>query len=268
LLYNVLVEITVSGHLEGIDGHRIGGEVRMKVEIWSDFACPFCYIGKRRFEAALSQFPHKEKVETIFRSFELDPHAKRDTDETIYDVLAAKYGMPVEKAKDMTAQVAQQAKEVGLEYHFDTMIHTNTADAHRLAHYANAHGKMPEMIGRLLKAYFTDSLHLGDHQVLAKLAAEIGLDQEQTLAMLAGDKYSEHVQADKQKAAALGINAVPFFVFNDKYAVSGAQPGEVFFNVLNKVWEEESAAPTLQFVQTEEKKDADGDNCADGSCKL
>ncbi|MGG1664245.1 DsbA family oxidoreductase [Brevibacillus sp. NRS-1366] len=240
----------------------------MKIEIWSDFACPFCYIGKRRLEAALSQFPHKDKVETMFRSFELDPHAKRDTHLSLYEILAAKYGMPVEKAKGMTEQVAQQAKEVGLDYHFDTVVSTNTLDAHRLAHYANANGKMTEMVERLLKAFFTDSLHLGDHQVLAQLAAEIGLDREKTLAMLAGDEYTEQVQADKQKGANLGINGVPFFVFNDKYALSGAQPGEVFVNVLNKVWEEENAAPTLQFVQTDEKEESSGDNCADGSCKL
>jgi predicted DsbA family dithiol-disulfide isomerase len=240
----------------------------MKVEIWSDFACPFCYIGKRRFEAALSQFPHKEKVEVIFRSFELDPQAKRDMDVSIHEILAAKYGMSVEKAKDMTAQVAQQAEGVGLDYHFDTMIPTNTFDAHRLAHYANAQGKMTEMIERLLKAYFTESLHLGDHQVLAQLAAEIGLDQEKALAMLAGDDYSDHVQADKQKGADLGISGVPFFVLNDKYAVSGAQPGEVFYSALNKVWEEESAAPALQFVHQDEKEETAGDNCADGSCKV
>jgi len=240
----------------------------MKVEIWSDFACPFCYIGKRRLEAALSQFSHKDKVETVFRSFELDPQAERDTHLSIYEILGAKYGMPVEKAKGMTENVAQQAKEVGLEYHFDTLISTNTFDAHRLAHYANANGKMTEMVERLLKAFFTDSLHVGDHQVLAQLAAEIGLDQEKTLAMLAGDDYADQVQADKQKGAQLGITGVPFFVFNDKYAVSGAQPGEVFVNVLNKVWEEESAAPALQFVQVDDKEESSGDQCSDGSCKL
>ncbi|MFS0556119.1 DsbA family protein [Brevibacillus sp. 179-C9.3 HS] len=241
----------------------------MKIEVWSDFACPFCYIGKRRLEGALSQFPHKDQVEVVYRSFQLDPHMERDTDLDSHSVLANKYGIPREQAKRMSDQVAQQAKGVGLDYHFDTMVMTNTFDAHRLTHYAHAHGKMKEMKERLLKAYFTESLHLGDHEVLAQLASEVGLDKEETLAMLAGDEYSEQVQADKQKGNDLGVTGVPFFVINDKYAVSGAQPGEVFLGALNQVWEEESSAPALKFVQNDEKKDEQsGDNCADGSCKI
>ena len=240
----------------------------MKVEVWSDFACPFCYIGKRQLEGALSQFPNKDQVEVVYRSFQLDPTMERDTNMDMHQVLASKYGMSLEQAKGMNDRVAQQAKGVGLDYYFDTMIPTNTFDAHRLAHYAATRGKMTEMKERLLKAYFTESLHLGDHEVLAQLAAEVGLDKAETLAMLAGDEYKDKVQEDKQRGADLGINGVPFFVFNNKYAVSGAQPGEVFLGALNKVWEEEQAAAPLQFVGQDEKEKTAGDNCADGSCKL
>ncbi|TGV07152.1 DsbA family oxidoreductase, partial [Mesorhizobium sp. M00.F.Ca.ET.186.01.1.1] len=142
----------------------------MKVEVWSDFACPFCYIGKRQLEGALSQFPNKDQVEVVYRSFQLDPTMARDTNMDMHQVLASKYGMSLEQAKGMNDRVAQQAKGVGLDYYFDTMIPTNTFDAHRLAHYAATHGKMTEMKERLLKAYFTESLHLGDHEVLAQLA--------------------------------------------------------------------------------------------------
>jgi predicted DsbA family dithiol-disulfide isomerase len=240
----------------------------MKVEVWSDFACPFCYIGKRQLEGALSQFPNKDQVEVVYRSFQLDPTMERDTNMDMHQVLASKYGMSLEQAKGMNDRVAQQAKGVGLDYYFDTMIPTNTFDAHRLAHYAATHGKMTEMKERLLKAYFTESLHLGDHEVLAQLASEVGLDKAETLAMLAGDEYKDKVQEDKQRGADLGINGVPFFVFNNKYAVSGAQPGEVFLGALNKVWEEEQAAAPLQFVGQDENEKTAGDNCADGSCKL
>lgn len=240
----------------------------MKVEVWSDFACPFCYIGKRHLEGALSQFPHRDQVEVVYRSFQLDPTMERDTDMDMHTVLATKYGMPLEQAKSMNERVTQQAKSVGLDYYFDTMIPTNTFDAHRLAHFAAAHGKMTEMKERLLKAYFTESLHLGDHEVLAQLASEVGLDREATLAMLKSGEYGDKVQEDKRRAAEIGIKGVPFFVFNNKYAVSGAQPGEVFFSVLAKVWEEENTAAPLTLVDQEEKEQTDGDNCADGSCKL
>ncbi|KIL42694.1 DsbA family oxidoreductase [Jeotgalibacillus soli] len=212
----------------------------MKVEIWSDYVCPFCYIGKRRFEEALSQFSHRDEVEVVYKSFQLDPNAKRDPDQDVHDVLAGKYGMSREKAKTMNEQVAQQAKEVGLDYYFDRMIHTNTYDAHRLAHYAAEQGKMKELTERLLKAYFTDSLHIGDHETLARLASEVGLDQEKALAVLGSDNYKEHVQNDVQEAGRIGISGVPFFVFQQKYAVSGAQPSEAFLQVLNKVWDEEN----------------------------
>lgn len=206
----------------------------MKVEIWSDIMCPFCYIGKRRFEAALEQFEGKEEVEIVYRSFELDPHAERDIEESVHEMLARKYNMPVEQAKSMNANVAAQAQSLGLDYQFDTMKLTNTFDAHRLIHFAAQFGKMEQMKERLLKAYFTDSLHVGDKETLVTLAAEIGLDADAALKMLESDEFADRVRADEQAAAKLGIRGVPFFVIDRKYGVSGAQPSEVFLEALNK----------------------------------
>jgi len=210
----------------------------MQIEIWSDYACPFCYIGKRRFEAALEQFAHKSEVETIFKSFELDPGAERDMGIDVHDMLAKKYGMTREQAKANGQQVAAQAASIGLTYHFDTMIMTNTFDAHRLTHFAAAHGKADAMSERLFKAYFTDSKHLGDPETLASLAAEVGLDREEAAKMLAGDTFKQEVRADEQEGAGLGVRGVPFFVIDRKYAVSGAQPTEVFLQAMEKAWGE------------------------------
>lgn len=210
----------------------------MKVEIWSDYICPFCYIGKRKFEAALEQFPHREHVEVVYRSFELDPNSERNVEFDIHDLLANKYGMSRDKAKEMSDNVGAQAKSVGLDYKFDTMIVTNTFDAHRLTHFAAKHGKMHEMAERLLKAYFTDSKHIGDRETLADLAEEIGLDRGEAAAALAGDEYAQQVRNDEREAGELGIRGVPFFVINRKYGISGAQPTEVFRNALNQAWDE------------------------------
>ncbi|CAM2882607.1 DsbA family oxidoreductase [Paenibacillus sediminis] len=234
----------------------------MKVEIWSDFMCPFCYIGKRRFEAALEQFPNKEEVEVIYRSFELDPYSKRDVDYDVHDMLAKKYGMTRAQAIANNEHVGKQAQTVGLTYHFDTMILTNTFDAHRLAHYAGELGKMKEMTEVLFRAYFTDSKHIGDHETLADLAAEVGLNRHTVLEMLAGDDYSKEVRADEQEASKLGITGVPFFVINRKYAVSGAQPTELFTEALTKAWNEERPLTVLN-VTTNSTEDA---ACVDGTC--
>lgn len=240
----------------------------MKIDIWSDYACPFCYIGKRRLEHALSQFPDRDKVEVVFRSFQLDPNASVKGNKDIHDMLAAKYGMTREKAKAMNEQLAEQARGVELEFNFDTIIPTNTFDSHRLSHYASAKGKAAEMTERLLRAYFTDSLHLGDREVLAGLAAEVGLDAAEAAAMLESDAYADQVNADIAEGQRLNITGVPFFVFNNKYAVSGAQPGPVFSEVLDTVWAEESSAPVLQVVGKPKSQTDDADGCDDGSCSI
>jgi predicted DsbA family dithiol-disulfide isomerase len=233
----------------------------MKVEIWSDYVCPFCYIGKRRFQSALEQFTNEKDVEVVYKSFELDPHAKRDGNPNVYDMLAAKYGMSREQAMANTNNIAQQAKSVGLEFHFDRSVQTNTFDAHRLAHYAASQGKLSEMTERLLKAHFTDGLHVGDPSTLADLAAEVGLDREEVTQMLADEnKFASEVRADEQEAGRLGVRGVPFFVINRKYAISGAQPTELFLETLQKAWDEENPLSVVDGT-------AEGSVCTDEGCK-
>lgn len=182
--------------------------------------------------------------------------------------MATKYGMTVEKAKAMNAQLTEQAKDVGLEFNFDTVKHTNTFDSHRLSHFASTKGKGAEMSERLLRAYFTDSLNLGDRSVLASLAAEVGLDQAEAAAMLETDAFANEVNGDIEEGSRLNITGVPFFVFNNKYALSGAQPGPVFKEVLDTVWAEEQAGPTLQVVGKGNSEVSTDDGCADGSCNI
>ncbi|MCJ8012057.1 DsbA family oxidoreductase [Paenibacillus sp. KQZ6P-2] len=232
----------------------------MKVEVWSDFACPFCYIGKRRFEAALEGFEHKNEVEVVFRSFELDPNAPRENEHDMHTILANKYGMSIEKAKSMNDNLTEQAKAVGLTYHFDTMQVTNTFDAHRLTHWAGEFGKRYDMTERLLKAYFTDSELLGDRAVLALLAGEIGLDAKAAADMLESDAYKEDVREDESQASKLGISGVPFFVVNEKYGISGAQPAEVFTEALANIWKEDHPLTMVE--------GSDDLACQDGSCTL
>ena len=160
----------------------------MQIEIWSDFVCPFCYIGKRRFEQGLNNFEHKDEVEIMFKSFELMPQLGKDLGKSIHQVISDEKGIPLEQAKSMNAQLTAQANELGLDYQFDTMIPTNTLNAHRLTHFAAQSGKMVEMSERIFKAYFIESKHIGDFDTLASLAEDVGLDREQALQMLNSDQ--------------------------------------------------------------------------------
>ncbi|ASN07187.1 DsbA family oxidoreductase [Virgibacillus necropolis] len=235
----------------------------MKIDVYSDFGCPFCYIGKRRLELALEQFSNKDKVTITYKSYELDPNAETNPDKTIHELLAGKYGMSVEKAKQSNENLANQAAELGLTYRFDTMQPTNTFDAHRLAKYAEKQGKGKEMTERLLQAYFTDSLHIGDYETLTKLAVEVELDSAAVLDVLESTDYAKAVRGDEQEAQQVGVQGVPFFVFNEKYAVSGAQPPDVFSEVIEKVWEEENEQPILQTLNPgkSETTYCTGDGC-------
>ncbi|MBD7913352.1 MULTISPECIES: DsbA family oxidoreductase [Clostridium] len=238
----------------------------MKIEVWSDFVCPFCYIGKRRLEIALNKFKHKDEVEVIFKSFELDPGAKKKYDENIHELIAKKYGIPLEQAKGSNAKLVEQAKEVGLNFNFDDLIPTNTFDAHRLSHYAKTEGKMNELAERLLKAYFVDSLNLSDHKVLAVLAGEVGLNEEEALKVLESEEYGTNVRNDEKTASKLNITGVPFFVFNNKYAVSGAQPPELFLEVLEKVKAEESSVQEVDILSDD--RNSNSGICSDGKCEI
>ncbi len=230
----------------------------MKVEIWSDFVCPFCYIGKRRFEEALASLPFRSDVEIVYRSFELDPRMEKGVAHNVMEALAKKYGMSLEQARQSNASLAAQAKQVGLTYNYDEWKFTNTFDAHRLAHYAGAHGKANEMTERLMYAYFTEAKHLGELETLADLAAEVGLDREAALAALAGDAYADAVHDDESEGSALGIRGVPFFVIDRKYGISGAQPTATFVSALQQAWDE--SRPALTVIGGGE------DACVDGSC--
>jgi predicted DsbA family dithiol-disulfide isomerase len=237
----------------------------MKIEIWSDFACPFCYIGKRNFEKGLEQFEHKEEVEVVFRSFQLDPYAKKNTGMNIHQVSSSKHGISYEKAKALNNELKQKAKRVGLDYQFDTMIYTNSYDALRLSYYAKENGKMREFMERIMKAHFTDSLDIGDHATLAQLASEIGLDENEALDVLANDKYSDNIADDRSEGLKIGIQGVPFFIVNDKYTISGAQPSETFLELLRQTWKEDYDNAKAKEHRSEQSSD---DYCSDGICKF
>jgi predicted DsbA family dithiol-disulfide isomerase len=204
----------------------------LTVEIWSDVVCPWCYIGKRRFEAALTEFPHE--VETVWRSFELDPGAPATREDTATEHLAAKYGMSLEQAQASHAQMTELAAQEGLEYHFDTARGGNSFDAHRLIHFAAAHGKQAEAQERVMRAYFTESVAIADREALVALAADLGLDPDEARAVLESDAYADAVRADERLAQRIGIHGVPFFVLGRRYGVSGAQPAEILVKALEQ----------------------------------
>lgn len=210
----------------------------MKIEIWSDVVCPWCYIGKRRFESALADFPHRKDVEVIYRSFQLDPTTPSAVGASATDMLAKKYRISRERAEAMNARVSGLAAQEGLEYHLETARHANTFDAHRLIHFAASHGRQSEMKERLLRAYFTESADIGETETLTRLAGEVGLDAGAARAALESEDYAGDVRADERRAQMLGITGVPFFVIDEKYGVSGAQPAEVFAQALQEIWTE------------------------------
>ena len=206
----------------------------MKVEIWSDVICPWCYIGKRRFEMALANFAQRESVHVIWRSFELDPNSPPQYLGTMEEMLARKYGVSPQQAAAMNARVTALAKEVGLEYRLTNARPGNTFDAHRLLHYAAAQQLGDRATERIMHAYFSELLPVGDRAALARIAPEFGIAENEALAMLESDGYSDAVRADESRAAEFGITAVPFFLFDEKSSVSGAQPVEVFAKALQQ----------------------------------
>lgn len=213
----------------------------MKVEIWSDVVCPWCFIGKRRFETALDRFEHRADVEVEFRSFELNPNAEPQPEGSLEEALARKYGVSLEQARAMNARVVDAAAGEGLEYRFDIARRGNTFDAHRLLHLAAADGLQAAMKERLMAAYFMEGRAIGDRDTLVELAGEVGVDPGRARAALDSDEFADEVRADEREAAELGITGVPFFVINRRYGVSGAQPPEVMLKALAAGWEE--AAP-------------------------
>lgn len=211
----------------------------MKIEVWSDYVCPFCYIGKRRLEEALASTGLDEKVEVIFKAYELDPTSPKTSNKLMVDVLAEKYNMSVEEAKGMTENVVEQAKTVQLNYDFANLRPANTFDAHRLAKFAEQENLGAEAAEKLLEAYFVEAKEIGKHEELLKVAEEIGLSKEGTQEVLASDVFSDEVKKDIEEARQIGVQGVPFFVIDRKYAISGAQPAETFANALQKAFAEQ-----------------------------
>lgn len=217
----------------------------ISIDIWSDIACPWCYIGKRNLEKGLAATAGDDdapQVRVTFHSFELSPDTPVDFDGDEIDFLAGHKGMPREQVEQMLGHVTTVAAGAGLEYRFDLLQHTNTVKAHELLHFAKEKGLQHEMEERLMSAYFTEGRHVGRIDDLSALAAEVGLDAEEARSALESDAYLDAVRADQAQARAYGINGVPFFVIDGQYGVSGAQPPEAFENVIRDVWAQKSAA--------------------------
>lgn len=235
----------------------------MRIEIWSDVVCPWCYVGKRRLEAALAGFEHADEVEIVYRSFELDPSAPHHGTEPSVSSLARKMGRPEEQVREMVGGLMATAAAEDLELRLHDTVHTNTVDAHRLLHLALGAGG-PALQGalkeELLAAYFTRAEDIGDHAVLRAAALAAGLDAGRVDAVLAGQEYAEAVAADIAQARAYGATGVPFFVVEGTYGISGAQPTETFSQVLEQVWAE--SHPVLQAVG------ADGEACGPDGCAI
>jgi len=208
----------------------------LKVEIWSDIACPFCYIGKRSFEQAFSQFDHAVDTEVVWRSFQLGPGMPKQVNGDIYDVLAAKYGGTREQAKTMNGRVSAMAEQTGLDCDFDSIKPTNTLDAHRLVHLASGSGKADQAKELLFEAYFRDGLNVSDHEVLRAIGRSLELDPVAVDDLLAGELYKAEVESEHEQATELGISGVPTFVFDRASGVSGAQSPDLLLQALQTAW--------------------------------
>lgn len=236
----------------------------MKIEVWSDYVCPFCYIGKRRLESALKQSGLESEVEVVYKAYQLDPTTPVASDRSLIEGLAGKYNIGKEEAENMMQNVQEQAKSVDLHYDVKNMKTSNTFDAHRLAKFADKHGVEDQVTERLLHGYFVEGERIDTEDILLAIANEAGLDKEETKAMLRSEDFSKEVQADIAEAQEVGVKGVPFFVINRKYAISGAQPTEAFVEALEKIAEEEGITkPKLQVLGSE-----DGGQCDDGSCDI
>ncbi|WOV87132.1 DsbA family oxidoreductase [Sporosarcina oncorhynchi] len=215
----------------------------MKIEIWSDYVCPFCYIGKRRLEEALASTNLTDKAEVAFKAFQLDPNTPVDTEALMLDGLAQKYNVSLGEAEKMMANVSEQAKTVGLTYNVDEMKAANTFNAHRLAKLAEKEGKGAAVSERLLQGSFINGEALGKEETLLTIAEEAGMSKDRVKNMFSSDEFADEVRSDIAEAGQIGVQGVPFFVINRKYAISGAQPAEAFAEALLKVATEEGIQP-------------------------
>ena len=211
----------------------------MKVEIWSDYACPFCYIGEKRLEKALAQIKGGDKIQVEFKSFELDPTASKKVTGTTVDRFAKKYGLSVDDAAENIENISRMGRAEGIDFKYSSTLYTNTFDSLRVTKLAQERGHN-EIITKFFDAYFTKNLVLANHDVLKKIALECGLDEKEVDDVLSSDKYADEVRADEMQAASYGIHGVPYFVINEKYALSGAQPTDVIKQALEQALNEET----------------------------
>lgn len=234
----------------------------MKIEIWSDVICPFCYIGKRNFETALEQFADKKNIEVIWKSFQLDPAIPEVATESYTDYLVKRKGMAVEQVQGMLSNVTQMATQVGLDYHLDQSIIVNSLKAHQLIQFAKSKNLGNEAEERLFKAFFIEGKNIADTETLVQLGKDFGLDESEIKAILEDEKYKYEIAQDIQEAQNIGVTGVPFFVFDRKYAVSGAQPAEAFLETLSKSfaeWQKSNPETILEITE--------GSSCTvDGKC--
>lgn len=234
----------------------------MKIEIWSDVMCPFCYIGKRNFEMALADFPDKDKIEVEWKSFQLDPTVPEVATESQEDYLVKRKGMSREQVKGMLANVTEMARQAGLEYHLDKSVMVNSQKAHQLIQFAKTKGLGDEMEEVLFRSFFTDGKNVADLESLKELGKEAGLDEKELESAFTDDQFKYKMNQDIQEARSIGVTGVPFFVFDRKYGVSGAQPPQAFLDTLSKSfteWRKENPEIKLEMSQ--------GQSCStDGTC--
>ena len=235
----------------------------MQVEVFSDVVCPWCYIGKRRLEEALTTFAHADDVTVTYRSFQLDPSTPLDVTGSITERLAEKYGVDLGQARAMNDRVSGIADTVGLDFHLDQAQAANTLAAHRLLHFAAVHGRQAELKERLMRAYFTEGANLNERDELIRLAGEVGLDTAGAAEVLDSDQFAAEVDADIALARGFGVSGVPFFVFDRTYGVSGAQESAVLSQTLERAWADTHPLTLLTPVGTDESGVAcEGDSCA------
>jgi predicted DsbA family dithiol-disulfide isomerase len=230
----------------------------VQVEIWSDIACPWCYVGKRRFEAALARFEHRDQVSVTWRSFELDPAAPREREGDRAARLAEKYGMTLERAREAEQHLTDVAAAEGLDFRFDIARSGVTFDAHRIVHLAAEQGLQDAMKERLLHAYFTEGALIGDHETLVRLAVEVGLPEDDARELLAGDRYAAEVRDEEHTAGELGITAVPTFVIDRALGASGAHPPDALLELLRQGWAARAPQPAIV--------GGDGEACGGDGC--
>ncbi|MGY1609844.1 DsbA family oxidoreductase [Geodermatophilus sp. SYSU D00700] len=229
----------------------------MRIEVWSDVVCPWCYIGKRRLEAALERFPHRDQVEVVWPSFQLDPSVPEGETHATLPALAAKYGRPVEEMRAMMRHVEETAAGEGLHYRLEEGVGGNTLLAHELLHLAAERGRQGEVKERLLHAYFEQARPVFDVDSLAALAVETGLDEAEVRAALADHRYRPAVLEDARTAQALGATGVPFFVVDRRYGAAGAQPADLLLQLLERAWADAHPLTTVPAAEG-----CEGDSCA------